>query len=365
MSDFDEKYIKKCLKMAKKAEGLTSPNPLVGAFVLDKDLKIAGIGYHHKYGEAHAEIVALNQAGERALGGTLYINLEPCCHYGKTPPCTDRVIASGIKELVAGMTDPNPLVAGKGLEIVKQAGITVKSGVLEKDCLKLNEIFVKNMTKKASFIAIKSAITLDGKIASRTGSSKWITSEKSRSEVQKLRNKYDALLTGSGTIIKDNPSLTCRMKNGRNPVRVNLDSKLSTSPTSKVYSDDGAKVIIACSEKANKDRFKLYPQNVEFLLCPVEKNSRLNLTYVTAELYKKGIMSILVEAGGELNGSFLKESLVDKFYIFTAPKILGDREAWNFAEGFDTDDINKSLNFRFDEIKALGIDLFIEAYSVK
>ncbi len=364
MPDFDEKYIKKCINNAKKGEGKVSPNPLVGAVVLDKDLQIVGTGYHRKYGSAHAEVNALNQAGEKALGGTLFINLEPCCHYGKTPPCTDRVIASGIKRLVIGMTDPNPVVSCKGLEIVRKAGIEVKQGVLEEECLKLNEIFVKNMTKKELFIALKSAITLDGKIASRTGSSKWITSEKARGEVQKLRNKYDAILTGSGTVIKDNPSLTCRMKNGRNPVRIILDTELSTFPDSKVYFDDGTKVLIACSDKVSKDKLKAYPKNAGFVFCPVE-NGRLSLSYLTAELYKKGIMSILVEAGGTLNGSFLKEGFVDKFYIFTAPKILGDKEALNFVEGFAPENINESLNFRFDKIKALGIDLFVEAYPLR
>jgi len=364
LTNFDKKFIKKCIHLAKKGEGKVSPNPLVGAVVLDKNLQVVGQGYHQKYGGAHAEVNALNEAGEKSLGGTLYINLEPCCHYGKTPPCTDRIIESGIKRLVVGMKDPNPLVAGKGLEIVRQAGIIIKSGVLENECLKLNEIFAKNMTREKPFIALKSAITLDGKIASRTGSSKWITSEKARKEVQKLRKKYDAVLTGSGTVIKDNPSLTCRMKNSRNPVRIILDTELSTPPSSKVYSDEGTKVIIACSDKVNQVKLKAFPNNIEVLFCPVE-NGKLNLSYLTAELYKKGIMSILVEAGGILNGSFLKEGLVDKYYIFTAPKILGDREALNFVEGFDTQDINKSLNLRFDKIKALGADFFVEAYPIK
>jgi diaminohydroxyphosphoribosylaminopyrimidine deaminase/5-amino-6-(5-phosphoribosylamino)uracil reductase len=356
--NIDERYIKECIELARLGEGKVSPNPLVGSIVLDKDDRQVGRGYHMKYGEAHAEVNALNEAGEKAKGGTLYINLEPCSHYGKTPPCADRVISSGVKRLVIGMVDPNPKVAGQGIKKIQAAGIEVTSGILEGECRKLNEIFIKHITKNEPFIALKTASTIDGKIATRTGSSKWITSTSAREEVQRLRNKYDAILTGSGTVIKDNPSLTCRLEEGRNPVRIIIDSELKTSPDSKVYNNDGTKIFIAASEKAKNK----YPDNIEIIRCPITSEGKINLKYFTDELYKKGIMSILVEAGGKLNGAFLKNNLVDKFYFFVAPKILGDNRAYSVIDGFDIENIDQCINLNFDEIKSFPPDILIEAY---
>jgi len=354
----DEKYIKECIELAKTGEGKVSPNPLVGSVVLDTDGNVVGRGYHMKYGEAHAEVNSLNQAGDRAEGGTIYINLEPCSHFGKTPPCVDKVIASGVKRVVVGMVDPNPKVARAGIKKLKNTGIEVVSGVLEKECKKLNEIFIKHITQNKPFIAIKTASTLDGKIATRTGNSKWITSSAAREEVQRLRNKYDAILTGSGTVIKDNPSLTCRLEGGRNPVRVIIDSQLKTSPDSKVYNDDSTKIFIASSEKAKGQ----YPENVEIIRCPLTDEGKINLAYLINELYKKNVMSILVEAGGRLNGVFLKNNLVDKLYCFIAPKILGDKRAYPVIDGFDIENIDQCINLKFDEIKLFHPDIMIETY---
>lgn len=362
--NIDEKYIRECIELASLAEGMVSPNPLVGAVVLDKDGHVVGRGHHIKCGEAHAEVCALNEAGEKAVGGTLYVNLEPCSHFGKTPPCADRVVESGIKRLVIGMVDPNPLVAGRGLEKCKNAGIEVVSGVLEKECKKLNEVFIKHITEKQPFITIKTASTIDGKIATRTGSSKWITSEAARNEVHRLRNKYDTILTGSGTVIADNPSLTCRIegKNYKNPVRIVVDSELKTSPESKVYFNDGVRVIIAVAENVSEEKTARFSENVEFIKCPLNKDLKIDLKYLINELYKIGLTSILVEAGGLLNGALIKNSLVDKFYFFIAPKILGDNSGKSLVEGFDIEDINNSLNFKFDEIKTFNPDIMLEAY---
>ena len=354
----DKKYMQHCIDLAKLGEGYVSPNPLVGAVVLDTNDQVVGTGYHKKYGEAHAEVKALNHEGEIAKDGTLFINLEPCSHFGKTPPCVNKVIESGIKRLVIGMVDPNPLVAGEGIRKAKEAGIEVTVGVLEKECKKLNEIFIKHVIQKQPFIAIKTASTIDGKIATKTGSSKWITSDLARLEVQGLRKKYDAILTGSGTVIADNPSLTSRIPGSRNPVRIIIDSELKTSPDSKVYQDDGTRVIIAASESINN---KTYPDNVEILKCPLV-NGKIDLHYLVNKLYEDQIASILIEAGGVLNGAFIKNSLVDKFYFFIAPKILGDNQAKSIIEGFDITDINESLNLRFDEIKFLPPDVMIEGY---
>lgn len=374
----DEKYIRECLEIAKLAEGQVSPNPLVGSIILDKFGEIAGRGFHAKCGESHAEICALSEAGEKAKDGTLYVNLEPCSHFGKTPPCIDSVIKAGIKRLVIGMQDPNPLVSGKGIEKALKAGIEVKVGVLEKECKKFNEVFIKHITKKQPFIAIKSASTMDGRISTKTGSSKWITSESARFEVQKLRNKYDAILTGSGTVIKDNPKLTCRLKDriilpscfneekcavnvyGRNPIRIIIDSRLETPPESFVY-DNTSRIIIVTSNDIKDNKESKYPSHVEFLETPLI-NGRIDLSYMAWELYNRGIYSILVEAGGSLNGSFIKENLVDKFYFFIAPKLLGDKLAYSFVEGFNLNDINETINFKFGKIKTLPPDIMIEGY---
>ncbi|MDD3013486.1 MAG: bifunctional diaminohydroxyphosphoribosylaminopyrimidine deaminase/5-amino-6-(5-phosphoribosylamino)uracil reductase RibD [Candidatus Gastranaerophilales bacterium] len=357
--NIDERYIKECIELAKFGEGKVSPNPFVGSIVLDKNGNVVGRGYHMKCGEAHAEINALNEAGEKAICGIIYINLEPCSHFGKTPPCADRIISSGVKKVVVGMVDPNPQVAGEGLKKIRAAGIEVTSGILEGECKKLNEIFIKHITNNKPFIAIKTASTTDGKIATRTGSSKWITSDSARAEVQRLRNKYDAILTGSGTVIKDNPSLTCRLEGGRNPVRIIIDSELKTGPNSNVYNNDGTKIFIATSEKAEGK----YSENVEIIRCPLTNEGKINLKFLTDELYKKGIRSILVEAGGKLNGAFLKNSLVDKFYFFIAPKILGDNRAYTTIDGFDTENIDQCINLRFDDVKFFSPDLLIEAYT--
>lgn len=361
MTTNDEKYIKECIKLAKTAEGRVSPNPLVGAVVLDKNGNPVGKGFHNKCGEPHAEVCALNEAGNLAKDGTIYVNLEPCSHFGRTPPCIDKVIESGIKRLVVGMVDPNPLVKGKGIQKAHAAGIEVRVGVLEHEAIKLNEIFIKSITKEYPFIAIKTASTIDGKIATKTLSSKWITSSAAREEVQKLRNRYDAVLTGSGTVIADNPSLNCKMKNGRNPVRIIIDSRLKTPPESNVYANDGIRVIIAASESIDDKKTKFYPQNVEILKCPTDKD-KINLDYLVNKLYKSGITSILVEAGGKLNGAFIKNKLADKFYFFLAPKILGDIHALSMVESFNIKNIDECLNIRFDEIKQLSPDIMIEGY---
>lgn len=344
--------MKKCIKLAQKGEGQVSPNPLVGAIVLDKDGNIVGQGYHQKYGEAHAEVNALNQAKEKALGGTIIVNLEPCSHFGKTPPCADLIIEKGIKKLIVGMIDPNPKVSGNGIQKCLDAGIEVQVGVLEDQCKDLNEIFLKNQLQKKPFIAIKTATTLDGKIATKTGSSKWITSEKSREFVQKLRNKYDAILTGSNTVIADNPSMLCTMPKGKNPIKIVLDTNAKTNPESKIF--EKGQIILATKEKTEK-----YPANVEILICPIDENNQIDLNFLTEELYKKGIYSILVEAGSKINSSFIRNNLADKVYHFIAPKILGDDEAISCFSGFDISDINNCLKTTLKDIQKLDVDVII------
>lgn len=344
--------MQQCIKLARKAEGQVSPNPLVGAIVLDKDGNIVGEGYHQKYGEAHAEVNALNQAGEKARGGTIIVNLEPCSHFGKTPPCADLIIEKGIKKLIVGMIDPNPKVSGNGIKKCIDAGIDVQVGILEDKCKELNEIFLKNQNLKKPFIAMKIATTLDGKIATKTGSSKWITSEKSRELVQKLRNKYDAILTGSGTVISDNPSMLCTMPEGKNPIKIILDTHAKIHPKSKIF--EKGKVILATKENTEK-----YPENVEILICPKDEHNQINLSFLIEELYKKGVYSILVEAGAQVNSSFLKNNLADKVYHFIAPKILGDNKAISCFSGFEISDINNCTKTTIKDIQKVDVDVII------
>lgn len=360
---FYEKYMKRCMALAKKGEGFVSPNPLVGAVILDKNGVVAGYGWHKKYGEAHAEVNAVRMAQKNGVdikGGTIFVSLEPCSHYGKTPPCADLIIEKGLKTVVAGCVDPNPKVAGKGLEKLRNAGINVVSGVLEDECKKLNEIFIKNQTEKKVFVAIKTATTMDGKIATRTGSSKWITSEKARVEVQKLRNKYDAILTGSGTVLADNPSLTCRLKNGRSPVRVIVDSCAVTGADSNVYKNDGTRVFIAVKEDIDDSLIKKYPANVEVLKCPIcKKSGKIDINFLADRLFDFGIRSILVEAGGLLNAAFISSGLVDKVYQFIAPKVLCDNNAKSFVDGLFIKNIDEGFKFEIESVKSYEPDILV------
>lgn len=351
-----QKLMRKCLSLAKKGEGKTSPNPLVGCVVFDDDFNIVSFGFHEKYGEFHAERNALLKKDIDFKGKNLIVNLEPCCHYGKTPPCTDIIIESGIKKVVVGMRDVNPIVAGKGIKQLQNNGIEVIEGILEDECKRLNEIFIKNQTERKPFITIKSAITLDGKIATKTNSSKWITGERARKEVQRLRNLYDAILTSSNTVLSDNPSLTARIKNGKNPVRVVLDRNLRTPVDAKVYNDDETRVFLFTSKKDNGK----YPKNV-CVKRVSEAESGLDLNEVISVLWTEGVRSVLIEAGGILNGAFIKAGLVDKLVLFAAPKILGDTEGKSFAEGFDVDDINNSQLLDIVSVKRFEPDLMIEA----
>lgn len=359
-----EKLMKKCITLAKKGKGKVSPNPMVGAIIFDDSFNVISTGYHQKYGEAHAEVNAVKNAKTDLKGKSIIVNLEPCSHHGKTPPCADLIIKNKFKKVIVGMVDPNPLVAGQGILKLQEAGIEVITGVLEDECKKLNEVFIKNHTEKKPFITIKTATTLDGKIATSTGSSKWITDEKSRNYVQKLRNDYDAILTGSGTIIKDNPSLNCRLKSGKNPIRIILDTNLKADPKSNVYKNDETKVIVATKKDIEESKIQKFPKNVEFVKCSL-KNNHIDLNELLTKLFKMSITSIMVEAGSTLNSSFIKEGLADKLIQFLAPKIIGDKDAINFVENFNVKDINDSIKLKTSTTKTFDGDIMIESYFEK
>lgn len=342
--DYD-KYMKKCIELAKGGEGQTSPNPLVGCVVLDKDGNEISTGFHHKYGENHAERDALLKlTKEEEKGGTLIVNLEPCSHHGKTPPCADLIIERGLKRVVIGMQDVNPIVAGNGLKRLKDAGIEVVEHVLEDECKILNEVFIKNMTQKKVFIAIKTATTLDGKIATQNGSSKWITSEKAREEVKVIRNRYDAIMTSSATILADNPTMLHRKK-------IILDRKLRTNLEAPIYKNGEIYLF--------NDSLDMFEGGVNFIKTPVH-DDKLDLEFIFNKAYELGIKSVLVESGGHLAGSVLKYA--DKIYHFIAPKITGDNSSLSCFDFQQIDDINKSLNFKFSDIKSFEPDILVTYY---
>lgn len=339
-----QKYMEKCIELAKKAEGMTSPNPLVGCVITDEFDNIIATGYHKKYGANHAERDALLKIN-KGDGYTLYVNLEPCSHYGKTPPCTDIIIEKGIKHVVIGMLDPNPKVSG--IQKLKEAGIDVTVGVLEDECKKLNEVFIKNIEQKKTFVAIKTATTLDGKIATSTGSSKWITSEKSRARVKVIRNRYDAIMTSSTTVIADNPTMQHRKK-------VILDRELKTDLTSKIY-EQGEIYIFNEIKDDVKD-------NIHYIKTPV-KDNKISLEYVFSKLYELGIMSVLVECGGKLNGKALKYA--DKIYHFIAPKITCDNSCKSCFDYKKIDEISECKNFKIKEIEFIDPDILLAYWPIE
>lgn len=342
-----ENYMKKCIELAKNGEGQTSPNPMVGCVVLDKNENEISTGYHHKYGDNHAErdaLLKLHNGEEK--GGTLIVNLEPCSHHGKTPPCADLIIERGLKKVVIGMQDVNPIVAGNGINKLQKAGIEVISGIMEEECKKLNEIFIKNMTQNKCFIAIKTATTLDGKIATSNGSSKWITSSAAREKVKEIRNCYDAIMTTSSTILADNPTMLHRKK-------IILDRRLKTNLEAPIYKNGGIYLF--------NETLDMFEGGINFIKTPVKAN-KLDLEFVFERAYELGIKSILIESGGILNGSALKYT--DKIYHFIAPKITGDNSSLSCFNFQKINDINNSLNFKIESIEHFEPDILLTYYPI-
>jgi len=357
----DERWIKRALRLAEKGRGRTSPNPMVGA-VLVKDGKVVGEGFHAKAGEAHAEIVALQQAGEGARGATLYLNLEPCTHHGKTPPCAPQVVETGVKRVVIGMEDPNPLVKGKGIEMLRRAGLDVEVGILEKECRRLNEAFCKYILKKEPFVILKVAATLDGKMATRNGDSKWISGKASRRFVHKLRDQVDGVLVGIGTVLKDDPMLTARIRGGRDPYRIILDSQLKIPEEAKVIGTHPTKAIIASTELAPKDKIeKLEKRGVKILIFD-SKRGKVNLRACLSKLGEIGMMNLLVEGGSQVNGSFLDEGLIDKLLLFLSPRLMGDHQAPGIFGGEGVSNLQEAIVLKEIKTKRVGEDILLEGY---
>ena len=350
-----ELLMKRCIELAKLGQGKVSPNPMVGCVVLDAQGNIISEGYHEQYGENHAERNALlNLMNSDKKPHTLVVNLEPCSHFGKTPPCADLIIEKGIKRVVTGMRDVNPIVAGNGITKLKNAGIEVIENILEDECRELNEVFIKNMTEHKTFVAIKTATTIDGKIAAYTGSSKWITSDNARNHVKQIRNMYDAILTSSSTVIADNPTMEHKYK-------IVLDRELKTDfENANIYKS--GTIYVFYDENINPDKPKSIlrqietKKNINLLPCQVNDN-KIDLNHVLNKIYELGIMSILVEAGGHLNGSFL--NYTDKIYQFIAPKILGDNSGLSCFNYRSVTSINDSVQFKIADVQHFTPDILI------
>ena len=335
-------YMNRCIELAELAQGNTTPNPLVGCVVVNSQGQIISEGYHKKYGENHAERDALLKLAD-AKGCTLVVNLEPCSHFGKTPPCADLIIEKGIKKVVYGMQDPNPIVSGNGLKKLSKAGIELVGPVLEDECKQLNEVFIKNQKEKKTFVAIKTATTIDGKISTCNGDSKWITSEAARAQVKLIRKKYDAILTSSSTVIADNPTMEHKNK-------IILDRSLRTDFNSKIYQQ--GKVYVFYDEKLPVPK----SSGITFIATPA-KDEKLDISFILNKLFELGIMSVLVEAGGGLNESFL--TYADKLYHFIAPKILGDNSGKSCFYGKNVEQIGDCNLLKFQKVELYPPDVLM------
>lgn len=357
-----EYYMRECFELAKNALGRTSPNPIVGAIVLDKNGFPVGKGYHRAAGTEHAEVIAIREAGEKVQGGTLIVNLEPCCHFGKTPPCTDLIIKSGISEVIFSCFDANPLVRNKGKELLLKNNIKVFSNVLESEGLELNKFFFKWIKTKLPWVTLKQAQTLDGKIALSNKNSKWITGDSARKEVHKLRNVYDAILVGAKTVEVDNPELNVRdINDSRNPARVILDLNLVTKPESNVYKNN-ATVYLVTKINHSKELLSGYLKfnsDLNLIQLPEVSPGKISFKSLFEELGKKNILSVLVEAGPTLAGDLVLNKFLDEYILFIAPKIFGDIEALPSMKISPLLDIKNSLEFKLFDYKAIGNDLML------
>lgn len=356
--DFDEQMMRRAIELARNATGRTSPNPLVGAVIV-KDGRIVAEGWHRQAGTPHAEVHALHMAGELAKGATVYVSLEPCAHYGRTGPCAKALVEAGVSRVVVAMMDPNPKVAGKGIEILRNAGVEVVTGVLEKEAQELNEVFLKWITTGKPFVALKTAMSLDGKIATARGESQWITNEKSRYEGHRLRDIYDGILVGINTALQDDPSLTTRLceYQGQNPVRIVVDSKARLPLDSKLAADGAARTIVAVS--ADAPASKIDALKAAGLEVFTAGSHRVDMVELMNQLGAMRITSILVEGGGQVNFSLLEAGLVDRVYAFVAPKLIGGSEALTPVEGRGFDELSQAIELENIQTSLLDNDVLI------
>ena len=356
----DRKYMELALELALKGCGKVDPNPLVGAVIV-KDGKIIGRGYHTEYGKLHAEREALASCSSSPEGAVMYVTLEPCCHHGKQPPCTDAVIDAGISRVVIGSADPNPLVAGKGVEILKAHGIEVVEGFMREECDAINPAFFRFIKTGMPYVVMKYAMTMDGKIATRTGASKWITSEAARKRVHEDRNRYMAIMAGIGTVLKDDPLLTCRIPGGRDPVRVICDTHLRIPVDSQiVQTAKKYRTLIATAETSGSESSALTAKGCEILYIPV-KNGHIDLEQLMKKLGEQKISSVLLEGGGTLNWSALGAGIVDRLQVYIAPKIFGGKDAPSPVGGAGVGMPAEAFLTEKPKVTFIGEDILIES----
>jgi diaminohydroxyphosphoribosylaminopyrimidine deaminase/5-amino-6-(5-phosphoribosylamino)uracil reductase len=367
----DEYFMKMALDLAKKGEGFTSPNPMVGAIIV-KEGKVVGKGYHHAAGKAHAEVNAIDDAGALAQGATLYVTLEPCNHTGRTPPCTEKILSAGIKQVVVAMYDPNPEVKGGGIDYLKRRGIIVKTGVCEEQAEKLNENFIKYVTTNRPFTIIKCAATLDGRIATRTGDSRWVTGEESRKFVHRLRHAVDAIMVGINTVEKDDPSLTTRVENragglkGLDPVRIVLDTHLKIIEDAKLFRlDSDSDTIIITGQSVSEDKkARIEKLGAKIIESPV-KDGLIDLDMLMDRLGALGITSLLIEGGSRVIASALSAGIVEKIFFFFAPKILGGDDGVPICQGQGADLMDNCIPVKDITVRQFGNDVMIQGYIAK
>lgn len=357
----DQDYMKLALELAKKGCGWVNPNPMVGAVIV-QDGRIIGEGYHRKYGELHAERNALANCVESPKGATMYVTLEPCCHHGKTPPCTDAILESGIQRVLIGSSDPNPLVAGKGVQILREHGVMVEEGVLKEDCDQLNEVFFHYIRTKLPYVVMKYAMTMDGKIATASGLSQWITGETARHRVHEDRHRYSGIMVGVGTVLTDDPQLTCRIPEGRNPVRIICDSKLRTPLSAQVVTTARQVRTILATCETNEERQKPYEeQGCQVLSVPEAADGHLDLQKLMIELGKEKIDSVLLEGGATLNWSALQSGIVQKVQAYLAPKLFGGVEAKSPIGGLGVEAPNDAVRLTTPVLHRVGEDILLES----
>ncbi len=359
MNAVDRKHIERCLQLARKGQRRVSPNPMVGCVIV-RNGNVVAEGYHQKFGGSHAEASALKRAGSKARGATLYVNLEPCSHHGKTPPCVDAIVAAGVKRVVASSKDPNPVVSGSGFRELKRAGVHVRVGELQREAEELNEKFFTFMKTGLPFVGVKVAQTLDGRIADAWGASKWITGEKARKHSHKLRTEYDAVLVGARTVLRDDPRLTVRWVKGRNPVRIVVDGKLSVRPSARVFRTNEARTLLLTSTQAMRKQpvkvQRLSRRGVEII--PVQNTFRLRPKEILTTLARLNISSVLMEGGSRTIAPFVEAALVQKIHCFVAPKVLG--AGLNSLALNRPVSLSKSVRVTDLVVARVGIDLLIE-----
>jgi diaminohydroxyphosphoribosylaminopyrimidine deaminase/5-amino-6-(5-phosphoribosylamino)uracil reductase len=359
----DAFWMRKAMRLARRAVGWTSPNPPVGAVIV-KDGVLVAEGVHEGAGKPHAEVVALTKAGGRAKGATLYVTLEPCDHYGRTPPCTQAILAAGIRRVVVGTVDPNPLVNGRGIERLRQAGVEVTVGVLEAQAKELIAPFAKFITQRLPFVTLKLAMSADGKLATKTRQSRWLTGEAARRYAHRLRHEHDAVMVGVGTVLADDPQLTVRLVKGKvkQPIRIVADSHARTPPTAQVIHAAETPCIIAVTENAPEERVEMLRRaGAEVWRLPADEKGRVDLVALLRRLAERDIMSVLVEGGSELAGSFIAQRLVDRLALFIAPLLIGGRDAVPAVGGEGVEQLTEALRLTEGRWRKLGDDWLLTA----